>query len=77
MSVNERIATLNSKMVLMKEKPGDFDLKAAACWEKGKKVRFIFLSLAFEISNETGRIVITMLCLICRGQSWIRPLRTW
>ncbi|KAJ0083209.1 hypothetical protein Patl1_30576 [Pistacia atlantica] len=60
LSANERVAELKSKMVLLKEKPGDFDPKMVACWEKGERVPFIFLSLAFEmISNETGRILIT------------------
>lgn len=59
-SAHERIAELKSKMVFLKEKPDNFDPKTVACWEKGERVPFIFLSLAFDmISNESGRIVIT------------------
>ncbi|KAL5765683.1 hypothetical protein ACOSP7_016300 [Xanthoceras sorbifolium] len=58
--VSEKIAELKSKIALLKKKAGDFDPKLVACWEKGDKVPFIFLSLALDmISNETGRIVIT------------------
>ncbi|KAJ4725014.1 DNA ligase [Melia azedarach] len=59
-NANERIAELKSEIVLLKKKAGDFDPKMVACWERGERVPFIFLSLVFDmISNETGRILIT------------------
>lgn len=59
-SAKEKIAELKSNIVLLKKKAGEFDPKMVACWEKGERVPFIFLSLVFDmISNETGRIVIT------------------
>ncbi|KAK6246843.1 hypothetical protein QUC31_018408 [Theobroma cacao] len=59
-SVSERNAELKGKIGSLKKKPADFDPKMVACWEKGERVPFLFLSLAFDlISNETGRIVIT------------------
>lgn len=59
-NANERIAELKSKILLLKKKAGDFDPKMVACWERGERVPFIFLSLVFDmISNETGRILIT------------------
>ncbi|KAI9194253.1 hypothetical protein LWI28_004454 [Acer negundo] len=58
--VNEKIAELKSNIALLKKKGSEFDPKMVACWEKGDKVPFIFLSLALDmISNESGRIVIT------------------
>lgn len=51
---------MKGKIRLLKKKPADFDPNMVACWEKGERVPFLFLSLAFDlISNETGRIVIT------------------
>ncbi|WRX34120.1 DNA ligase [Theobroma cacao] len=59
-SVSERNAELKGKIGSLKKKPADFDPTMVACWEKGERVPFLFLSLAFDlISNETGRIVIT------------------
>ncbi|TXG73777.1 hypothetical protein EZV62_002356 [Acer yangbiense] len=58
--VNEKIAELKSNIALLKKKGSEFDPKMVACWEKGDKVPFIFLSLALDmISNESGRIIIT------------------
>ncbi|XP_021910323.1 DNA ligase 1-like [Carica papaya] len=60
LSEKERIGELKSKVGLLKKKAADFDPKKVACWGKGERVPFLFLSLAFDmISNETGRIVIT------------------
>ncbi|XVF05754.1 hypothetical protein REPUB_Repub05bG0199500 [Reevesia pubescens] len=59
-SVSEKNVELKRKIGLLKKKPADFDPKTVACWEKGERVPFLFLCLAFDlISNETGRIVIT------------------
>ncbi|XP_022755568.1 DNA ligase 1-like isoform X2 [Durio zibethinus] len=59
-SVSEKNAKLKGKIELLKKKPADFDPKMVACWEKGERVPFLFLCLAFDlISSETGRIVIT------------------
>ncbi|KAL4295418.1 hypothetical protein GQ457_12G029970 [Hibiscus cannabinus] len=59
-SASERNAELKGKIGLLKKKPADFDPNMVVCWEKGERVPFLFLSLAFDlISNETGRIVIT------------------
>ncbi|KAK5846948.1 DNA ligase 1 [Gossypium arboreum] len=59
-STSERNAEMKGKIGLLKKKPADFDPNMVACWEKGERVPFLFLSLAFDlISNETGRIVIT------------------
>ncbi|PPS04358.1 hypothetical protein GOBAR_AA16306 [Gossypium barbadense] len=59
-SASERNAEMKGKIGLLKKKPADFDPNMVACWEKGERVPFLFLSLAFDlISNETGRIVIT------------------
>ncbi|XP_038990585.1 DNA ligase 1-like [Hibiscus syriacus] len=59
-SASERNVELKGKIALLKKKPADFDPKMVVCWEKGERVPFLFLSLAFDlISNETGRIVIT------------------
>ncbi|CAA7024606.1 unnamed protein product [Microthlaspi erraticum] len=63
-----RVSKLKSKIVLLKKKPSDFDPEEVSCWEKGERVPFMFLSLAFDlISVETGRIVITdILCNMLR-----------
>ncbi|XP_039061940.1 DNA ligase 1-like [Hibiscus syriacus] len=59
-SVSERNAELKGKIGLLKKKPADFDPTMVAYWEKGERVPFLFLSMAFDlISNEKGRIVIT------------------
>ncbi|TYH81044.1 hypothetical protein ES332_D03G172200v1 [Gossypium tomentosum] len=59
-SASERNVEMKGKIRLLKKKPADFDPNMVACWEKGERVPFLFLSLAFDlISNETGRIVIT------------------
>ncbi|KAG8496193.1 hypothetical protein CXB51_009412 [Gossypium anomalum] len=59
-SASERNVEMKGKIGLLKKKPADFDPNMVACWEKGERVPFLFLSLAFDlISNETGRIVIT------------------
>ncbi|GLU02548.1 hypothetical protein SLE2022_197940 [Rubroshorea leprosula] len=59
-STAERSAKLKEKIELLKKKPAAFDPNMVACWEKGERVPFLFLCLAFDlISNETGRIVIT------------------
>ncbi|KAF9675160.1 hypothetical protein SADUNF_Sadunf09G0003200 [Salix dunnii] len=58
--VEDKNAGLKSKIVLLKKKAGDFKPEMVANWEKGERVPFIFVSLAFDlIANETGRIVIT------------------
>ncbi|KAH1115408.1 hypothetical protein J1N35_008786 [Gossypium stocksii] len=59
-SASERNVEMKGKIGSLKKKPADFDPNMVACWEKGERVPFLFLSLAFDlISNETGRIVIT------------------
>ncbi|GLT80757.1 hypothetical protein SLA2020_521800 [Shorea laevis] len=59
-STVERSAKLKEKIELLKKKPAAFDPNMVACWEKGERVPFLFLCLAFDlISNETGRILIT------------------
>ncbi|KAJ6895155.1 hypothetical protein NC651_021599 [Populus alba x Populus x berolinensis] len=58
--VEDKNTELKSKIVLLKKKAGDFKPEMMANWEKGERVPFIFVSLAFDlIANETGRIVIT------------------
>jgi DNA ligase-1 len=58
--VEDKNTELKSKIVLLKKKAGDFKPEMVANWEKGERVPFIFVSLAFDlIANETGRIVIT------------------
>ncbi|XP_010521722.1 PREDICTED: DNA ligase 1 [Tarenaya hassleriana] len=68
LSQAEKITELKSKIGLLKKKTSDFDPKAVSCWEKGERVPFLFLCLAFDmISHETGRIVITdILCNMLR-----------
>lgn len=63
-----RVSKLKSKIESLKKKPSDFDPEKVSCWEKGERVPFMFLSLAFDlISVETGRIVITdILCNMLR-----------
>lgn len=59
---------LKSKVVLLKRKPGDFDPERVSWWEKGERVPFLFVALAFDlVSGESGRIVITdmIFCVIC------------
>ncbi|KAJ7947881.1 DNA ligase [Quillaja saponaria] len=59
-SAQERTAQLKSKISELKKKPGDFDPSLVACWDKGERVPFLFLCLAFDmIAEETGRILIT------------------
>ncbi|XVE79821.1 hypothetical protein DITRI_Ditri14bG0087200 [Diplodiscus trichospermus] len=67
-NVSERNVELKGKIGVLKKKPADFDPKMVAGWEKGERVPFLFLSLAFDlISNETGRIVITdIVCNLLR-----------
>ncbi|XWS29030.1 hypothetical protein CRYUN_Cryun25bG0121800 [Craigia yunnanensis] len=67
-SSSDRNAELKGKFGLLKKKPAEFDPKMVACWEKGERVPFLFLCLAFDlISNETGRIVITdIICNMLR-----------
>lgn len=56
----DRVAELRSKIALLKKKAGEFRPEMVSCWEKGEKVPFIFVCLAFDlIAKETGRIVIT------------------
>ncbi|CAA0178109.1 unnamed protein product [Arabidopsis thaliana] len=59
---------MKSKIGLLKKKPNDFDPEKMSCWEKGERVPFLFVALAFDlISNESGRIVITdILCNMLR-----------
>lgn len=59
---------LKSKVVLLKRKPGDFDPERVSWWEKGERVPFLFVALAFDlVSGESGRIVITdILCNMLR-----------
>ncbi|PKH65267.1 hypothetical protein CRG98_050171, partial [Punica granatum] len=53
-------AELKCKIPLLKKKAAEFDSKKVASWGEGERVPFIFLCLAFDqISNDTGRIVIT------------------
>lgn len=65
---SDRVTQLKSKIGLLKKKPGDFDPENLSCWEKGERVPFMFLSLAFDlIALESGRIVITdILCNMLR-----------
>ncbi|XVF68504.1 hypothetical protein PTKIN_Ptkin11bG0007800 [Pterospermum kingtungense] len=73
--VSERNAELKGKIGLLKKKPADFDPKTVACWEKGERVPFLFVSLAFDlISNESGRIVITdIVCNMLRTVIYTTP----
>ncbi|KAJ6670374.1 DNA LIGASE 1 [Salix viminalis] len=66
--VEDKNAGLKSKIVLLKKKAGDFKPEMVANWEKGERVPFIFVSLAFDlIANESGRIVITdIVCNVLR-----------
>ncbi|KAJ6715706.1 DNA LIGASE 1/3 FAMILY MEMBER [Salix koriyanagi] len=66
--VEDKNAGLKSKIVLLKKKAGDFKPEMVANWEKGERVPFIFISLAFDlIANESGRIVITdIVCNVLR-----------
>lgn len=58
--VEERTAQLTSRIELLKKKALDFDPKLVATWDKGERVPFIFVALAFDlIAKESGRIVIT------------------
>ncbi|KAH8499521.1 hypothetical protein H0E87_018128 [Populus deltoides] len=58
--VEDKNTELKGKIVLLKKKAGDFKPEMVTNWEKGERVPFIFVSLAFDlIANETGRIVIT------------------
>uniref|UniRef100_A0A1J3CQ44 DNA ligase n=1 Tax=Noccaea caerulescens TaxID=107243 RepID=A0A1J3CQ44_NOCCA len=63
-----RVTQLKRKIGLLKKKPNDFDPEQVSCWEKGERVPFMFLALAFDlISVESGRIVITdILCNMLR-----------
>lgn len=62
------IDELKERVPRLKRKPSEFDPGTVACWEKGKSVPFLFLSLAFHmISEESSRIVITdILCNLLR-----------
>ncbi|KAL0794778.1 hypothetical protein Bca101_066155 [Brassica carinata] len=64
----DKIEELKSKVLLLKKKPGEFDPERVSCWEKGERVPFLFVALAFDlISAESGRIVITdILCNMLR-----------
>ncbi|KAF3498065.1 hypothetical protein DY000_02058058 [Brassica cretica] len=64
----DKIEEMKSKIALLKKKPGDFDPERVSCWEKGERVPFLFIALAFDlISAESGRIVITdILCNMLR-----------
>lgn len=68
LSKTDKIDEMKSKIGLLKKKPNDFDPEKVSCWEKGERVPFLFLALAFDlISNESGRIVITdILCNMLR-----------
>lgn len=58
--VEDRTAQLTSRIELLKKKALDFDPKLVATWDKGERVPFIFVALAFDlIAKESGRIVIT------------------
>ncbi|CAK7332181.1 unnamed protein product [Dovyalis caffra] len=58
--VEDKNAELKNKIVSLKKKAGDFKPEMVASWEKGERVPFMFVSLAFDlIANESGRIVIT------------------
>lgn len=72
---SDRVTQLKSKIGLLKKKPGDFDPENLSCWEKGERVPFMFLSLAFDlIALESGRIVITdILCNMLRTIIAITP----
>ncbi|XP_020870859.1 LOW QUALITY PROTEIN: DNA ligase 1 [Arabidopsis lyrata subsp. lyrata] len=65
---SDRVTELKSKIGLLKKKPADFDPSKVSCWDKGERVPFMFLSLAFDlIALESGRIVITdILCNMLR-----------
>ncbi|CAL9218209.1 unnamed protein product [Arabidopsis halleri] len=65
---SDRVTELKSKIGLLKKKPADFDPSKVSCWDKGERVPFMFLSLAFDlIAVESGRIVITdILCNMLR-----------
>ncbi|CAN1171785.1 DNA ligase 1 [Linum perenne] len=55
-----KLEELKGKIGELKKKAKDFDPRKVACWDKGEKIPFIFVSLAFDmIANESGRIVIT------------------
>lgn len=62
------IDELKERVPRLKRKPSEFDPGTVACWEKGKSVPFLFLSLAFHmISEESSRIIITdILCNLLR-----------
>ncbi|KAG7599912.1 Ribonuclease H domain [Arabidopsis suecica] len=65
---SDRVTELKSKIGLLKKKPADFDPSKVSCWDKGERVPFLFLSLAFDlIAVESSRIVITdILCNMLR-----------
>ncbi|CAI0452798.1 unnamed protein product [Linum tenue] len=57
---DDRVEELKSKVGDLKKKAKEFKPEKVACWEKGERIPFIFVSLAFDmIANESGRIVIT------------------
>ncbi|KAH0913488.1 hypothetical protein HID58_036809 [Brassica napus] len=68
LSQTDKVDELKSRIVLLKRKPGEFDPERVACWEKGERVPFLFVALAFDlVSAESGRIVITdILCNMLR-----------
>ncbi|KAI3743238.1 hypothetical protein L1987_60944 [Smallanthus sonchifolius] len=59
-SKKRRVINVDESIVQLKKKPAKFDPKKAAYWEEGERVPFLFLVRVFyEISKESGRIVIT------------------